>query len=239
MQGKMVVAALLGVLAVSLSSAYAQAAAAATAEAPSTSTEKSARVTLLDKQTNRRQTLVLVAGQVQTVGSLDVRLTKCLPDYAGQLGQDVAWLTITENEKGNGSKTDWFAGWMFNTYPEVSTLDHPRYDAILQGCGTKARKIIQTVGSAPVIETQEPVVDTETAADPYAVPGVPDVSPAPQPAEDTEATAPEAPAADVSAPQPQLEPAAPIAQPVEATPAAPAKPQGQQDLHDLMDSGTY
>lgn len=199
---------------------------------PSAATDKSARVTVLDKQTNRRQTLVMVAGQAQTVGSLDLKLTKCLPDYAAQLGQDVAWLDITESANGNGSRSDWFSGWMFNTYPEVSTLDHPRYDVILQGCGTKARKIVQTVGAAPVIETQEEIIDTETVAEPpaslpangadFAVPGVPDASPAPKPEPLTQET----PAS-----------AAPVTGPVEATP--PAKPQGQQDLHELMDSGTY
>ncbi len=240
------VAAIFGLLLTFMAGASAQDKVSAT-DVPSAATDKSARVTVLDKQTNRLQTLIMVAGQVQTVGSLDIKLTKCLPDYAGQLGQDVAWLDVKENAKGNGSEADWFSGWMFNTYPEVSTLDHPRYDVILQGCGTKARKIIQTVGSAPVLDAA-PVVDTETSgdaagsasSDPFAVPGVRDASPAPKPEEakpveqqvDTEAAPAE---------QPTPANVAPIAQPVEPTSPVQQQPAAQeqkQDLHDLMD-GTY
>jgi hypothetical protein len=249
-QTKILTAAIFGLLLMFSTGAYAQTAVSAT-DVPTTANDKSARVTVLDKQTNRLQTLIMVAGQAQTVGSLDVKLTKCLPDYAGQLGQDVAWLDVSENDTGNASGTDWFSGWMFNTYPEVSTLDHPRYDVILQGCGTKARKIIQTIGSAPVLDAA-PAVDTETVADPatggdpYAVPGVADASapkpeeaaPAEQPA-DTETAPVEQPAE-----QPAAAPAAaaPIAQPVQPTPPAPqqpaASPEQKQDLHNLMD-GTY
>ncbi|TKW61567.1 MAG: DUF2155 domain-containing protein [Blastochloris viridis] len=246
-----VMAAIFGLLLTFMAGAWAQEKVSAT-EVPSAANDKSARVTVLDKQTNRLQTLVLVAGQMQTVGSLDIKLTKCLPDYAAQLGQDVAWLDIEESANGSGSGTSWFSGWMFNTYPEVSTLDHPRYDVILQGCGTKARKTIQTLGSAPVLDTA-PVVDTETSADPtgsagsdpYAVPGVRDASPAAKPEEAAPAEQPvdtEAAPAEPAAQQEVPSNAAPIAQPVEPTPPAQPQPSAQeqkQDLHELMDSGTY
>ncbi len=249
-QTKSLTTAIFGLLLMFSAVSHAQTAVSGT-DVPAAVTEKSARVTVLDKQTNRLQTLVMVAGEAQTVGTLDIKLTKCLPDYAGQLGQDVAWLNVTENDTGNSSGTDWFSGWMFNTYPEVSTLDHPRYDVILQGCGTKARKVIQTVGSAPVIDAA-PAVDTETAADPttsadpYAVPGVPDASPAPKPEEAAPAERPadaEMAPAEQPAEQPAAVPAnaAPVAQPVQATPPVqqPPTPQEQkQDLHNLMD-GTY
>lgn len=211
---------------------------AVSATVPNVGSEKSARVTLLDKQTNRRQTLVMIAGEAQTVGMVQVTLTKCLPDYAAVLGQDVAWLEVLEGAGGSGRSTPWFAGWMFNTYPEVSTLDHPRYDIQLQGCGVKARQVVKAGGSAPVLDS-EPVGDTETTndvpagTDPYVVPGVKDetvpVAPAAEQVAPTEEVpAVEAPAVDTEAP---------------ATEAA-VEPQaggaeGQQDLHKMMDSGTY
>lgn len=225
--------------------------ATAVVTAPDASTDKSARVMVLDKQTNRRLVLVLVAGEAQTVGTMQLKLTKCLPDYGAQLGQDVAWLDITEGANGNGRAAPWFSGWMFNTYPEISTLDHPRYDVQLQGCGVKAREVIKATGSAPIIDSTPPA-DTETpddepansegntTSDPYYVPGVekkaaPAVVDTPpvaiehdQPA-DTETPPDNAPITDEVTP-----PAAPIAGPVPAT--APAQ---QDDLHKMMDSGTY
>ena len=210
--------------------AYAQ----ATLTSATATTENAARVTVLDKQTNRREQLVLLSGQTQTVGNIDVKLTRCLPDYAARLGQDVAWLNIADNAEALGRATAWFSGWMFNTYPEVSTLDHPRYDAMLEGCGVKARKIIQTVGAAPVIESEEVIFDTETfepGANPYTVPGVPDASTPPEPEQATEPQAepaPEMTSEPEAQPQPEPQP----------EPQAEAAPAPQQDLHQLMD-GTY
>ncbi len=236
-----------GLLALAAGTPYAQAAAATALTSATATTENAARVTVLDKQTNRREQIVLLSGQTQTVGNIDVKLTRCLPDYAARLGQDVAWLDITDNAEALGRSSAWFSGWMFNTYPEVSTLDHPRYDAILQGCGVNPRKIIQTVGAAPVIETEEVIFDTETApetsgangTDPFTVPGVTDASTPTEPESVTESqpevqpeaqpeVQPEAQPAPQTEPQPEPQPQA---QPQSA-------PEPQQDLHQLMD-GTY
>ena len=229
--------------------------------APDVAAEKSARITILDKQTNRRQVLVLLAGEPQTLGTIQVKLNKCMPDYAAVLGQDVAWLDITDGPEGSGRAAPWFSGWMFNTYPEVSTLDHPRYDVQLQGCGTKARAIVKATGSAPVLDTTAPAVDTETpddestgaeendsganaspSSDPYYVPGVEKTGGAAMPPAKNENAAPEV--------RPVVQPAeqgVPISGPVEATPPAtqgaavdqvPA-PSDQNDLHKMMDNGTY
>lgn len=198
---------------------------------PNVGSEKSARVMLLDKQTNRRQTLILVAHEPQTVGTVQVTLTKCMSDYAAVLGQDVAWLDVVESAEGNGRSAPWFSGWMFNTYPEISTLDHPRYEVQVMGCGVKARQVVKATGSAPIVE-EGPVADTESAGDgdPYYVPGVGPAAVVP-----AEPAAAETPAADTEAPAADTEaPAAPVAAPVEATPPA----GDQQDLHQMMD-GTY
>lgn len=209
---------------------------------PNVGSEKSARVMLLDKQTNRRQTLVLVSGEPQVVGTVQVKLTRCISDYAATLGQDVAWLDVTESAEGNGRSAPWFSGWMFNTYPEVSTLDHPRYEVQVMGCGVKARQVVRASGSAPIVESG-PVTDTESGGDgdPYYVPGVgpatvtPTAPAAPAAPVDSEA----APVEDTEAPAAEpAEPVAPVAQPVATTEAKPAASGDQQDLHNLMD-GTY
>lgn len=209
-----------------------------TAPLPNVGSDKSARVMLLDKQTNRKQTLVLVASEPQVVGTVQVTLTKCLSDYAATLGQDVAWLDVTESAEGNGRSAPWFSGWMFNTYPEVSTLDHPRYEVQLMGCGVKARQVVKASGSAPIVE-DGPIVDTESGGDgdPYYVPGVGPAAVSPSaPAAAAPVADSEAPAVDTEAAP--AEPAAPVAQPVAPTEAKPAANSDQQDLHEMMD-GTY
>lgn len=153
-----------------------------------------ARVLWLDKQTNRRQTLVLKPDVAQEVGVvagknsvLSLKMVRCLGDYGamgGQgslqaIGQDVAWLEVRES----GREVPWFAGWMFNTYPEVATLDHPRYDLQLLGCGEVARKRGGVVRAKPVSvvqgkvdegqDSEAPVGDTEAPSDdPFYVKGV-------------------------------------------------------------------
>ena len=47
----------------------------------------------------------------------------------------MAWLEVREEHRD----APWFAGWMFNTYPEIATLDHPRFDLQLVGCGEQPR----------------------------------------------------------------------------------------------------
>jgi hypothetical protein len=228
------------------------------------STEKVARISWLDKQTNRRQVLVMAVNAPQSFGGLQVEVKKCLPDYGGTLGQDVAWLEVNE-VAGSGSRSaPWFAGWMLNTYPEVSTLDHPRYDMQLLGCGAKPRQIAPR--AAPVIvEEAGPGADTESPGDtpirmeekndgndPFVVPGIeekgapavpvqPEAKPeAAAPAEDGQVIS------DGEAPVVEAKPAAaqPEAAPAQAAPAAEVKPQAGEakpadDLHKLMDGGVY
>ncbi len=180
-----------------------------------------ARLIWLDKQTNSRTAFTLAAGAAQTFGTMAVRLERCAMDVHNQLNTDAAWLVVSEPGRG----TDWFAGWMINTLPEVATLDHPRYDLQLVGCGSQSRKKAGPVARSGKMEQG---VDTETAApadgsDPYYVSGLENsVTPTTsQPA----TTLPEAPTT----------PATPVLD-ESAAPSAPAPAQDQ--LHNMMD-GVY
>lgn len=211
-----------GALVVVAVPAMAQPAVSGTTPAPDNS-PTAARVIWLDKQTNTRTALVLQPGAAQTLGPLALRLERCVMNVNGQPNTDAAWLVVSEPGRG----TDWFAGWMMNTLPEVATLDHPRYDAQLMGCGSQPRK-----QGGPVARSSKPVdgVDMETGAsgdaDPFYVPGLDGgVSPT---------TAPEA--APATPATPILEEAAPadVAPPA----AAPGAEAPQQELHQMMD-GVY
>lgn len=208
---------------------------------------KAARVRWLDKQTNRVQELVFTSGTTQNPGGVSVAMTKCIADYGGVPGQDVAWLEVRENGRG----APWFAGWMFNTFPEVATLDHPRYDMALVGCGDKprARALVPVkpneVSSDKVLggDSEAPGADTESKADPYYVPGVEKPSaetPAPEgaapavaPANEPTAAVPgmaTGTAASAASPAPAAQ-QQPAAQPM----AAPANVSDPEALQQLMD----
>lgn len=228
--------------------------------------ENKLRISWLDKQTNRRQILILTMNTPASLGGLVVKASKCVPDYRAVMGQDVAWLDVTEGAEGSGRSAPWFSGWMFNTYPEIATLDHPRYDMQLLGCGEKERKIVNRGNVGPMMKPTAPVEDSESpddaplpgddGKDPFYVPGVEnpasETAPPPKPVEqDSEAPATtvapvveQAPAAE--AVPVQEEHAAPIVGPQEATPpateaqpAATPKAQEQNELHKLMDGGVY
>lgn len=195
---------------------------------------KVARVRWLDKQTNRFQTVVLQAGTTQNLGGLGVSLTKCLADYGGVGGQDLAWLEVREDKRN----APWFAGWMFNTFPEVATLDHPRYDMALVGCGDKPRaRAAAPVKPGEVRDVAPPASDSEApqgndsespsaSNDPYYVPGVENTArETPPPAGAALAVTPTdvstSPAATPAGSSPSAAPAAAV------QPAAPSQPSAQ------------
>lgn len=223
---------------------------------------KTARVMWLDKQTNRRQTVVLQAGSTQSLNGLNVTLNRCLADYDNTLLQDVAWLEVTEKDRGS----PWFAGWMFNTFPEIATLEHPRYDLQLIGCGDKprakpsnAKAVVPTVTVTGGEDSEAPGNDSEAPGgdkDPYYVPGVGGDSEAP-PAGDSVLAAPAAVAPESALPVEAPAAPTPVAQPpavqppvAETTPVAPATPElkpmenqpadDTQELKRMMENGgTY
>ncbi len=179
---------------------------------------EAARVLWLDKQTNVKKIVILEPAVAQTLGPMALRLERCVADLQNQPGTDAAWLVVSEPDRG----TDWFTGWMINTLPEVATLDHPRYDVQLVGCGSEARR-----RAGPVARSGKPVetgVDMESTAasgtalggEAFVVPGVTDVSTPTQP-----------------------EPAVPEPVPANMPTSAPANadtPADQEGLHQFIDS---
>ena len=181
--------------------------ASATVVAVSVRTQ-AARVGWLDKQTNRRTDVVLPLNQPQTLGGLQVVLKRCVPNVQGRVGLDTAWLEVTDPTRS----TPWFAGWMFNQFPDVATLDHPRYNLQLNGCGATAPVPARAVRRAPAAAApaaEEAAPDLESGTQPeagvaqeFVVPGVPDVSKGPAPEAELPATAPDPAPTQAPAPQP-------------------------------------
>ncbi|MCP5404876.1 MAG: DUF2155 domain-containing protein [Pseudomonadaceae bacterium] len=95
-----------------------------------------ARIRLLDKNTNRVRDVTLVENSFSSNLPVQVVLRKCVRGVDGVPGQDVAWLDVSTLD-GEGI----FAGWMFNVYPEVAGLEHPRYDIRLLSCTTGGKAV--------------------------------------------------------------------------------------------------
>jgi hypothetical protein len=103
------------------------------------------QVRVLEFASNRLTDIDLVAGQTTTYQELELVLQSCLQDYQGVAGQDVAWVEIYEKAAASDgtfaeaegeipARTLLFSGWMFNTFTDVSTLDHPKYDVRILSC---------------------------------------------------------------------------------------------------------
>lgn len=150
------------------------------AAATPTAEGSAATLRLLDKNTNRLLNIPLKAGASAT-SPLSITLRRCVPDVQGIPGQDVAWIDVTDPT----SNASLYSGWMFNLYPDVATLEHPRYDLRLIGC-TRTDIPKPSVGkkhpvddspATPVPDSEAPT-DTEASTnDPNYVEGVGPESP--------------------------------------------------------------
>ncbi len=205
---------------------------------------KTATVRLLDKQTNRADTVNLEAGKSLRWAGLTLTLSKCAWGIGGVQVQDTAWLDVTA-----GSGEPEFHGWMFNTFPSVSTYDHPRYDVALEKCVRPAgytppapARVAPPTPSGPEREGGDdeapsggnPGVNSE-----FVVPGIPNAgsSPAPEAPVPAQPAAPPQPAPDgvpqlpvPAAEQPEPEP---VVQP-EPQPQPPSQ-NDEQQLQRMMD----
>jgi len=209
----------------------------------------SAVVRLLDKQTGRSQTLTMVAGQPQTVNTLTLTMNKCFWDYKARSKLDVAWLDVHDTamtDKG-------FQGWMFNQFPDVATMDHPRYDVQLESCVTPAgtRRLLPSTVTSTVPKPSDTDISvgggddeapgaSEAPQGTTTVPVVPDREPGAVPpalAPDGKPSGPDSDPYYVPGVEPQAGPVSPSArEPARSFPQEPAPDLGEdQQLQQMMD----
>jgi hypothetical protein len=107
-----------------------------TAPSESFQTSKGAQVRVLDKLTGTTSDLDLKVGAAQLVGRLGVILDDCRYPAASPASESYAHLTLSE--AGTGADADkvvpLFSGWMVESSPALSALDHPRYDVWVLRC---------------------------------------------------------------------------------------------------------
>lgn len=125
-----------------------------------------ARLRLLDKNTNRVRDVTLVAGTMSSNLPLQVRVRTCVRDVQGVPDQDVVWLDVYALDGGPV-----FSGWMFNLYPDVSALEHPRYDIRLLECARSAKAVVvQPAAQSKADGSEVKGVDSEAPQAPAKAP---------------------------------------------------------------------
>lgn len=86
----------------------------------------------LDKTSGQTTDFEMRAGQVQRLGSLEIRMTECRYPAGNPSGNAYAALQITEANKS----VPLFSGWMIASAPALSALEHQRYDVWIIRCTT-------------------------------------------------------------------------------------------------------
>lgn len=91
-------------------------------------------VRVLNKVTARAQTIELKPAKMETVGKLQVQADHCQFSAGNSLADAAALFTIAEMLPGEEKAKPIFSGWMYQSSPSVSALEHPVYDVMLMGC---------------------------------------------------------------------------------------------------------
>ncbi len=107
----------------------------ATVPAPATVTAEAARGTRgilagLDKISGQTTEMELAVGDAVRLGYLDVRLSECRYPAGDPESDAFALISVTDTKSGNLL----FNGWMIESSPALSALDHPRYDVWVISC---------------------------------------------------------------------------------------------------------
>lgn len=84
----------------------------------------------LDKVNARNQTFNVRVGASARFGSLTIAVQSCVVRAPDQPADAAAFLVVTDATPGSPA----FHGWMFQSDPAVSMLQHPIYDVRVLGC---------------------------------------------------------------------------------------------------------
>jgi hypothetical protein len=84
----------------------------------------------LDKVNARSTTLAVKGGQTVQFQTLNITLRACRVRPPDQPADAAAWLQVTDSRPGWGG----FGGWMLQSSPALSMLEHPIYDLRVAAC---------------------------------------------------------------------------------------------------------
>lgn len=93
-----------------------------------------ALVNVLNKVTARAERVSIKPGEMATVGKLQIIASHCQLSAEGSLPDAAALLEISEIIPNSKEPKLLFTGWMYQSSPSVSALEHPVYDVTLLNC---------------------------------------------------------------------------------------------------------
>ena len=93
-----------------------------------------AEVRVLNKVTARAQTIHLRPGTTQTVGKINLSVSHCQRSAEDSLPDAAALFEISENVPGEKQPKPLFSGWLYQSSPSITALEHPIYDVTLVAC---------------------------------------------------------------------------------------------------------
>lgn len=98
------------------------------------------QLSVLNKVTARAERLTIKPGESATVGKLNITASHCQRSAPSSLPDAAAMLVIAEAMPDGAAPKMLFSGWMYQSSPSISALEHPVYDVTLVGCDGPAAK---------------------------------------------------------------------------------------------------
>lgn len=90
---------------------------------------------VIDKVYARKETLTVPVETVGTFEDLDILVKRCMTNQNDLPPRYAALLEIHDRESGRGRER-LFSGWMFDSSPSLSALEHPYFDIAILRCET-------------------------------------------------------------------------------------------------------
>ena len=87
----------------------------------------------LDKVTARISTFAAATDEEVRFGTLSIRVRACHKTPPTEPPESTAFVEITDNRPG-GQPVELLSGWMFDSSPALSALEHPVYDVSVVDC---------------------------------------------------------------------------------------------------------
>ena len=95
---------------------------------------KTAKLQVLNKVTARVSELEVKALLPASVGALDIEIKQCWHSQSDERPEQAALMEIRERKSDISETKLLFSGWMFQSSPALSALEHPVYDVSLITC---------------------------------------------------------------------------------------------------------
>ena len=88
----------------------------------------------LDKITAKSSKIIINLNEIESFGSLEIKILKCGKIKENNKLNDVAYMQVKDSTKTENEKVFIFNGWTFSSDPSITPFDHAIYDIQLINC---------------------------------------------------------------------------------------------------------